>query len=69
MFQEILEQIKGKKNIVFLGEAGSGKSEIAINFACALRRSTFGATRMSGSPATGLSKPLKSAISRLMAQS
>ena len=40
MFQEILEQIKGKKNIVFLGEAGSGKSEIAINFACALRRST-----------------------------
>lgn len=40
MFQEILEQIGDKKNIVFLGEAGSGKSEIAINFACALKRSS-----------------------------
>ncbi len=36
---EILEQIKGKKNFIFVGEAGSGKSEIAINFACCLKES------------------------------
>ena len=29
---------KGKKNFVFIGEAGSGKSEIAINFAVNLAR-------------------------------
>ena len=31
------EQIKGRKNFVFLGEAGSGKSEVAVNFAFYLK--------------------------------
>ena len=31
--EEILELLKGRKNFVFAGEAGSGKSELAINFA------------------------------------
>ena len=37
---EILEQIRGKKNFVFVGEAGSGKSEIAVNFAFYLKTYT-----------------------------
>ncbi len=37
MFRKILEQTTGKKNFVFVGEAGSGKSEIAINFARQLK--------------------------------
>ena len=31
--ERIFTQLKNKKNFVFLGEAGSGKSELAINFA------------------------------------
>ena len=31
--ERILEQLSERKNFVFLGEAGSGKSELAINFA------------------------------------
>ena len=40
MVGEIFKQIEGKKNFVFVGEAGSGKSEIAINFARCLRERT-----------------------------
>lgn len=32
-FEELLKE---KKNFVFIGEAGSGKSEIALNIACRL---------------------------------
>ncbi len=32
----VFERLAGRKNFAFLGEAGSGKSEIAINFARAL---------------------------------
>ncbi len=32
----VLSLLNEKKNIVFLGESGCGKSEIALNFACAL---------------------------------
>ena len=31
--EQIFELLKGRKNFVFVGEAGSGKSELAINFA------------------------------------
>ena len=31
--ERITELLKGRKNFVFVGEAGSGKSELAINFA------------------------------------
>ena len=34
-WQELLGQ---QKNVVFLGEAGCGKSEIAMNLACALAK-------------------------------
>lgn len=37
MFEQILKQIDGKTNFIFVGEAGSGKSEIAINFARCLK--------------------------------
>lgn len=33
---DVAQITKGKKNFVFIGEAGSGKSEIAVNFAQAL---------------------------------
>ena len=38
MKQILTELLKNKKNFVFVGEAGSGKSEIAINFAIQLAR-------------------------------
>ena len=38
MFQKMIDETKGKKNFVFVGGAGSGKSEIAINFASYLKR-------------------------------
>jgi len=38
--QSFTELLGGKKTVVFLGEAGSGKSEIAINFAVGLRGET-----------------------------
>lgn len=34
--EQIFELLNGRKNFVFVGEAGSGKSELAINFARAL---------------------------------
>ena len=33
MDNEILESCKGYNNFLFIGEAGCGKSEIAVNFA------------------------------------
>lgn len=33
MFGKIKELIENKTNFIFIGEAGSGKSEVAINFA------------------------------------
>ena len=33
MFKQIVDLIENKTNFIFVGEAGSGKSEIAINFA------------------------------------
>lgn len=38
MKQILTELLKNKKNFVFVGEAGSGKSEIAINFAINLAK-------------------------------
>jgi hypothetical protein len=38
--QRFTELLGGKKTVVLLGEAGSGKSEIAINFALGLRGET-----------------------------
>ncbi len=40
MSQLYTELLGGKKTVVFLGEAGSGKSEIAINFAVGLKGET-----------------------------
>lgn len=40
MSQRFTELLGGKKTVVFLGEAGSGKSEIAINFAIGLKGET-----------------------------
>ena len=38
--ERIFAQLEHKKNFVFLGEAGSGKSELAVNFARQLARRT-----------------------------
>ena len=40
MAKSYLELLDGKKTAVFLGEAGSGKSEVAINFAAGLKKET-----------------------------
>lgn len=40
MTQQFTKLLGNKKTIVFIGEAGSGKSEIAINFAMGLRKET-----------------------------
>jgi len=38
--QSYAELLRGKRIVAFLGEAGSGKSEIALNFALGLRKET-----------------------------
>ena len=40
MTQQFSELLNGKNTAVFIGEAGSGKSEIAINFAVGLQKET-----------------------------
>ena len=40
MTQHFSEILAGKRTVAFLGEAGSGKTEIALNFAMGLRRET-----------------------------
>ncbi|NLA87780.1 MAG: hypothetical protein GX847_10990, partial [Clostridiales bacterium] len=40
MAQVITDLLDGKKTVIFLGESGSGKSEISINFAMRLRGET-----------------------------
>ncbi|MBE6914057.1 MAG: hypothetical protein E7472_03855 [Ruminococcaceae bacterium] len=40
MTQRIIEILQGRRTVAFLGEAGSGKTEIALNFALRLRGET-----------------------------
>ncbi len=40
MAQRVADLIDGKRTVIFLGESGSGKSEISINFAMKLKEET-----------------------------
>ncbi len=40
MTQRFIDILQGRRTVAFLGEAGSGKTEIALNFALGLRRET-----------------------------